>query len=355
MLRSNIYRAAIVLGLAAACAFGQAAPAFNASGLAKLGDEVKYGSYYVVKIGNGIYQLADRGDPKAKAAGLIGVDMYVINGANKAMLIDLGNNYMDGYKQDEIPPRANAAAELVTLVNSLIGKLPLEIALTHTGPDHDGMTAAYVGKKIPIWMPKGEDLSVPKKQHNVDPSVYTTFDHATKTFDLGGGRVLKPFMVRGHSPGGALYVLAKDSMIFTGDTFGIGAGRSFRTAEQLKVFAEDSQKFVQYMKSNFSPYERYAMKIYTGHSVENPIAGFYSPNHPLLDLAYMDWRFIQDQALCSNAILKGMWLVPDSGLRQMEVTNKQNGRRVNLFIYGIGGVEIPLEAGYEAAGLPMPK
>ena len=75
----------------------------------------------------------------------------------------------------------------------------------------------------------------------------------------------------------------------------------------------------------------------------------------MLDLDYLDWRFVQDQALCANAILKGMWLVPDSGLRQMEVTNKQNGRRVNVMLYGIGAVEIPLEAAYEAAGLKMSK
>ncbi len=35
--------------------------------------------------------------------------MYLIRGTAKALLIDLGNNYIDGYAGDEIPPRKNAA------------------------------------------------------------------------------------------------------------------------------------------------------------------------------------------------------------------------------------------------------
>jgi glyoxylase-like metal-dependent hydrolase (beta-lactamase superfamily II) len=356
MKRSAILHAMAVLCMAAACAFGQAVPALNASGLKKLGDTVKYGSYSVITIGDGIYQLKDSGDPKAKAGGLIGVDMYLIRGTAKALLIDLGNNYIDGYPGDAIPPRKNAAEELLAVVDGLRGRLALEVAITHAHPDHDGMTRAFTGRHTILWMPKGEDLEAAKKQFgNVDPSVYTVFDHATKTFDLGGGRVVKPLLVRGHSNGCTAYLLAKDLMIFTGDSIGIGAGRSLRSAASLRVFAEDTQKLVDALKASLSPYERYGLRVYTGHSAENPIAGFYSPNHPMLDIEYLDWRFIQDQALCANAILKGMWLVPDSGLRQMEVTNKQNGRRVNVMLYGIGAVEIPLEAAYEAAGLKMPQ
>jgi glyoxylase-like metal-dependent hydrolase (beta-lactamase superfamily II) len=356
MFRSSLRHAMLILSLAAACAFGQAVPALDASGLVKPGDSVKYGSYSIIKLGDGIYQLKDSGDPKAKAGGLIGVDMYLIRGTAKALLVDLGNNYIDGYPGDVIPPRKNAAEELLAVVDGLRGKLPLEVAITHAHPDHDGMTGAFTGRKTILWMPKGEDLEAPKKQFgNVDSSVYTVFDHATKTFDLGGGRVVKPLLVRGHSNGCTAYLLAKDLMIFSGDSIGIGAGRSLRSAASLKVFAEDTQKLVDYLKANLSPYDRHALKVYTGHSVENPIAGFYSPNHPMLDIDHLDWRFIQDQALCANAILKGMWLVPDSGLRQMEVTNKQNGRRVNVMLYGIGAIEIPLEAVYEAAGLQMQK
>jgi glyoxylase-like metal-dependent hydrolase (beta-lactamase superfamily II) len=217
------------------------------------------------------------------------------------------------------------------------------------------MTRAFLDGKTVIWMPKGEDLEAPRKQHNIDPAVYTTFDHQTKTFDLGGGRVLKPLLVRGHSNGCTVYLLRGETMLFTGDALGIGAGRSLRSAAALEVWAEDTQKLVDYLKANLAPYERYALKVYTGHSVENPIPGFLSPNHGRVDIAYLDWRFVQDQASCANAILKGMWLVPDSGLRYMEVVNSQSLRKVSLFTYGIGAVEMPVQEAYAAAGLKMPE
>ena len=346
----------VTCGAVAPSAMAQRATRFSPAALVKNGDSADYGSYRIIRVGDGIYQIKDPGDPKAKAAGLIGVDMYLVRGTSKALLIDLGNNYIDGYAGDAIPPRPHAAEELQAVVDGLRGRAALEIAVTHAHPDHDGMTRAFIGRKIPIWMPQGEDLEAPGRQHgDIDSSVYIVFDHATKTFDLGGGRVVRPLLVRGHSNGCTAYLLASDTMLFTGDSIGIGAGRSLRSAESLRLFAEDTKKLVEYLKANLAPYERYALRVYTGHSVENAIAGFYSANHPLLDLDYLDWRFVQDQALCATAILKGMWLVPDSGLRQMEVTNKQNGRRVNVMLYGIGAVEIPLAVAHEAAGLKMPE
>ena len=64
--------------------------------------------------------------------------------------------------------------------------------------------------------------------------------------------MVKPLLVRGHSNGCTAYLLAKDLMIFTGDSIGIGAGRSLEVGrERSKVFAEDTQKLVDY--SNGQP------------------------------------------------------------------------------------------------------
>jgi glyoxylase-like metal-dependent hydrolase (beta-lactamase superfamily II) len=277
----------------------------------------------------------------------------VINGASKALMVDLGNNYIDGYKGDEIPPRKDAAAELRAVVNGLIGKLPLEIAITHAHPDHDGMTEAFLGGKTTIWMPKGEDMTAPKTQHGIDASVYTVFDQQTKTWDLGGGRVVTPLVVRGHTNGCSVYLLPSEMMLFTGDCLGIGAGRSLRDAATLKVWASDTERLVEYIRANFTPYQRYALKVYTGHSHGNPIEGFTSPSHGSLDLEWLDWRFLQDQALCGNAILKGLWLSDESGLRLLEVTNPKTGMKTTMFLYGIGAVEMPMAEAYKAAGLKM--
>ena len=339
--------------LFAACAFAQTAPAFNASSLVKLGDSVRYGSYKVVKIGDGVYQLNDPGDPKGKL-GALGVDMYLIVGQTKALMIDLGNNYTNGYAKDEILPRKNAAEEVRAMVNGLIGKLPLEIALTHAHPDHDGMTGAFLDKKVTIWAPEGEDLNGPKTQHNFDPAVYTTFPH-TKTFDLGGGRVVKPILFRGHTNGGTMYLLPKDMLLFTGDTIGFGNGHHLTAAASVKVYAEDAQKLVDYVKSTFSPYERYALRVYTGHSHIDTVAGFNSPNHDPVDRGYLDWHYVQDQATCANGILKGKWLVADSGLRLMERKATPARPASVVMLYGIGAIGIPAEVAYEAAGLKMPQ
>jgi glyoxylase-like metal-dependent hydrolase (beta-lactamase superfamily II) len=337
----------IFCSLFALCAFAQTIPPFNASGLIKLGDNIKYDFYNVTKIGEGVYKINDRNDRSG------GVDMYVICGATKALMIDLGNNYIDGYVPDKLAARKNAAEDLSAIVYGLIGKLPLEIAITHAHPDHDGMTGAFLEKKVTIWMPEGEDIEAPRTQHKIDPAVYTRFAPG-KTFDLGGGRVFNTFLIRGHSTGGTAYLLAKDMLIFTGDALGSGFGQQFATVEKLKNVAEDSKKLVDYIFATFSPYERYALKVHTGHAWQNTV-GFSNPNHDRVDVGYLDWRFLQDEAACANGILKGKWLVQGSGLMyvgKMPDPGWSAGRAI--MVYGIGTVVLPLEVAYEAAGLKMP-
>ena len=362
MVRNLMPRAMVVLILCSilltASALAQPAPAFNASALVKLGDSVKYGSYKIIKIGDGIYQINDPGVTTGKG-GAWGVDMYLVRGTTKALLIDLGNNYVDGYTQDVIAPRKNAATEFLAVVRGLAGKLPLEAAVTHAHPDHDGMTPAFANQKVTIWMPEGEDITAPKTQHNVDPSVYTRFPTGKQSFDLGGGRVVSTFLVRGHSNGGTVYILKKDGLLFTGDALGSGFGQAFASIERLKNVAEDSQKLVEYITANFSPYERYALRVYTGHWWQNAYGGFMSPKMDHVDVGYLDWRFVQNVASCANGILQGKWLVEGSGLRHvgnMEYTDSwpsAKGRAIML--YGTGTIIIPIETAYEAAGLKMPK
>lgn len=129
MFRKSLLLLAALLLIAAPFASSQAPLPFNTSTLVNPGDTAHFGSYQVIKIATGIYQISDPGDPKAKMAGLIGTDIYVINGAAKALIIDLGNNYIDGYKADEIPPPAptppsNCAPSLLASSASFLLKSP---------------------------------------------------------------------------------------------------------------------------------------------------------------------------------------------------------------------------------------
>lgn len=350
--------AIMLCGFFAALSFSQQAPAFNASALVKLGDNVKYGSYVVYKIGDGIYKINDPGVTTGKG-GAWGVDMYLVLGQSKAFLVDLGNDYIDGYASDLIAPRQNAAEDLRAIVFGLAGNLPLEVGITHAHPDHDGMTGAFlnIDRKVILWMPDGEDINAPKVQHGIDPAVYTRFAPGKK-FDIGGGRELTSYQVRGHSNGSTVFLLTPDMVLFTGDALGSGFGQAFPTIEKLKMFATDSQSLVESLQANFTPYQRYSMEVFTGHSWQNVYGGWWSPKHAHVDIGYLNWRFVQDVASCANGILKGEWLVPGSGLEyvgKMEYTDawpSAAGRAI--MVYGTGTVITTLPAAYEAAGLPMP-
>jgi glyoxylase-like metal-dependent hydrolase (beta-lactamase superfamily II) len=345
-------------GLFSTSAIAQSVTPFNAASLIKPGDEARYGSYLIRKIGDNIFQINDPGDKTTKGGGW-GVDMYLVCGTKKALMIDLGNNYITGYEKDLLKSRRNAIEELLSVIDGLAGKLPLEIAVTHLHPDHDGMTGAFIDRKVTFWAGEGEDLSALKTQHNLDPVIYNVFTQGTKSFDLGGGRIVETFLVRGHSNGGTVYIIKKDMLVFPGDALGSGFGQAFPTIEKLKQVAEDSQKIVEYFMVNYTPYERYGLRVYTGHWWQNAYGGFIHPNKSQIDIGYLDWRFIQDVASCANGILHGKWLVDGSGVRyigNMAYTDawpSAEGRAI--MVSGIGTIIVPLNQAYEAAGLKMPE
>lgn len=344
--------------VATTAAISQKITPFTPSKLNKTGDEVRYSSYLIRKIGDRVYQINDPGDKTTKGGGW-GVDMYLVCGTKSALLIDLGNNYITGLEKDLIKPRRNAAEELLSVIDGLAGNIPLEIAVTHMHPDHDGMTGAFTGRKVTFWAGEGEDLNALKTQHNLDPSIYQVFTHGKKIFDLGDGRIVETFLVRGHSNGGTVFIMKKDMLIFSGDALGSGFGQAFPTVEKLKLMAEDSEKLVEYIKADFSPYERYGLRVYTGHWWQNAYGGFLHPNKSTIDIGYLDWRFIQDVASCANGIIEGKWLVEGSGVRyvgNMAYTDawpSAEGRAI--MVCGTGTIIIPLRQAYEAAGLKMPE
>jgi glyoxylase-like metal-dependent hydrolase (beta-lactamase superfamily II) len=291
--------------------------------------------------------------------GLIGTDIYLICGEEKALMIDLGNNYIDGFPGDKIAPRENAKEEFLDLVNGIIGNLTLEVAVTHIHPDHSGMTAAFLYSDVPLWIGEGEDMERLKTMHNIDPSVYQVFKQGEKTFDLGGGRIVETFLVRGHSNGETVFLLKPDMMLFTGDAISPGPRRKreLRSAEAFHQFTEDINKLVDYIKSNFAPYERYGLQVYTGHSGEMMFNATKEDNENLIpvDAGYGEWRFVQDMANCVNGIMNGTWLDETSGFHSFEVAPGRNGEKQIQVNYYLGAVIIPESAAYEASGMLVPE
>jgi glyoxylase-like metal-dependent hydrolase (beta-lactamase superfamily II) len=332
---------------------------FDPSKLNQLGDSVHYGSYIIYKIGEDIYKINDPGDPEAILGGLIGTDIYLICGEDKALMIDLGNNYIDGFTKDLIKPRENAKEEFLDVVNGIIGKLPLEAVVSHMHPDHDGMAKAFIDSEVSLWVGEGENLEALRTQHNLDPSVFQTFRQGEKSFDLGGGRIVETFLLRGHSNGGTVFLLKPDMMLFTGDAISPGPRRKreLRSAEALSNFTADINHLVNHIKENLAPYDRYRLQVYTGHSGEMI---FHATKTDVIDnlpedTGYGEWRFVQDMANVANAVKDGTWLDATMGFHHFEVPAGTNNQKQIQIVFYLGALILPEDVAYGASGMKVPE
>ena len=332
---------------------------FDPSKLKQLGDSVHYGSYFIYKIGADIYKINDPGDPEAILGGLIGTDIYLICGESKALMIDLGNNYIDGYEKDLIKSRKNAKEEFLDVVNKLIGKRQLEVAVSHMHPDHSGMTNAFPGTGVPLWIGEGEDMERLRTMHGIDPSIYSIFRQGEKRFDLGGGRIVESFLLRGHSNGGTVFLLKPDMMLFTGDAISPGPRRKreLRSAEAFNNFTVDINNLINNIKDNFAPYDRYRLQVYTGHSGEMMFHETKTDAADTLpeDAGYGEWRFVQDMANVANAIKDGTWLDATKGFYHFEVPSGMNNQKQIQIVFYNGALILPEDVAYGASGMKVPE
>jgi len=345
--------------LGSSCSRQAITTGFDPSNLKQSGDSVHYGSYIIYKIGDAIYKINDPGDPEAILGGLIGTDIYLICGKSKALMIDLGNNYIDGFEKDLIKPRANAKEEFLDVVEKLIGKLPLEIVVSHMHPDHSGMTKAFLGTRVPLWIGEGEDMERLKTMYGIDPSVYTVFKHGEKSYDLGGGRIAETFLLRGHSNGGTVILLKPDMMLFTGDAISPGPRkkRELRSAQALNDFTIDINNLVDNLKENLAPYDRYRLQVYTGHSGEMIFHATKTDNEDPLpeDAGYGEWRFVQDMANVANAIKDGTWLDASMGFHHFEVPAGINNQKQIQIVFYNGALILPEDVAYGVSGMKVPE
>ena len=126
-------------------------------------------------------------------------DMYLIEGATKAVLIDTGMGKGD----------------LAQFVKSL-ASLPIEIAITHGHGDHIGQlnqfsnSAIYMSEKDRAMLPAALNTGRFKWVKDGDK------------IDLGGGRALEVIEVPGHSAGSIMFLDSVGKTLAVGDAIGSG-------------------------------------------------------------------------------------------------------------------------------------
>lgn len=144
----------------------------------------------------GIWRITDQGNGISPL-----VDMYLIEGNEKALLIDAGGN-----KEED----------LAGLVSSLTDK-PVSLALTHGHGDHAG----GIGQFDQVFL-SHKDINTLNLSFdfNIEESMVADLKGG-EIFDLGG-RKLETIPVPGHTPGSMVFLDRERSLLFSGDSLGSG-------------------------------------------------------------------------------------------------------------------------------------
>lgn len=220
------------------------------------------GPYTVTELTRGVLHIEDANssnpagihtDKDGKAAGLNNCsDMYLVEGKDKILLIDL-SNYI---KWD-----TTAVASLRSIVYSAKGKKQLYITVTHFHGDHTGMLPAFKDDpKAVFWIP-GEEF----RDKNIFPPATTMTFSEGATLDLGGGFVINSFEVPGHSPHSTIFFLRGKDLVFTGDAIGSGNGVWLFSPESFLAYKNSIDRLVDYIGDRKNAIDTAKLEVYGGH------------------------------------------------------------------------------------------
>jgi glyoxylase-like metal-dependent hydrolase (beta-lactamase superfamily II) len=125
--------------------------------------------------------------------------LYLVEGANKAILIDAGTKI----------------ADLDKIVASITSK-PVTLVATHVHPDHTGSAINY----FPVlWINPGDTVNIPFMMADYKGDVKYLKDG--EVLDLGGRQIVVVF-TPAHTPGSVTFIDTKEGYGFSGDSFGSG-------------------------------------------------------------------------------------------------------------------------------------
>jgi len=182
-----------------------------------------------------------------------GVNMYLVIGKEKALLIDTGN------------PGNISPEEIKAFTN-----LPLLVVNTHAHPDHSGSNNAF--EKVYIHE---ADLESGRRYSGSDVELIPIKEGYV--FDLGGKK-LEVIEVRGHTPGSICLLDAQDKLLFGGDT-----ANTETWAQISNVPLETYKKSMENLLKRKDEYDR----VLPGHNDTLPVS------------------FIEELIACADEILAG--------------------------------------------------
>jgi hydroxyacylglutathione hydrolase len=159
--------------------------------------------------------------------------LYLVEGNNKAVLIDAGLTIKD----------------LDKIVTSITKKHVMLVA-THVHRDHTGSAVDYFGE---IYINPGDKEAVMKVMPDYEGTIKYLKDG--EIIDLGG-RQLEVLFTPGHTPGSTTFIDKEDGYGFSGDSFGSGNLLLTSTFSTLIATCEKTSSFMN----------KYGIKdLYPGH------------------------------------------------------------------------------------------
>lgn len=188
--------------------------------------------------------------------------MYIVEGKDKAMLIDTGTK----------------CADLDKIVRKITNK-PLYVVLTHFHPDHAG-NLAFFDK---IYMHRGDTSLV--RMMPISYNGKYEYVNDGDIFDLGGKKIEVVF-TPGHTPGSIVLIDRQTGSCFSGDAFGSGqVWLQLQPHLPITIYAESCRKMEKIMD------EQHITKIYCGH-------------YPYVKKAY-DKSYLTDMRKLAEAMVNG--------------------------------------------------
>ncbi len=161
--------------------------------------------------------------------------MYIIEGSEKAVLIDTGTD----------------CASLDSIVRLITNK-PLYVVITHMHPDHAG-NVRYFNE---IWLHPADTVLLGKMGVHYEGVIHYVRDN--DVFELGD-RTLEVKHMPGHTPGSIVLLDYQSGNCYSGDAFGSGqVWMQLEPHVSMKVYAASCRKLEILMDEEIT-------KIYCGH------------------------------------------------------------------------------------------